>query len=120
MTLDEQVRARILALSSEDPPPDAGLSRWSVRTLVNYLEEHEGIYVSRGYIANLWRDHGITPQPVQGLYPVRIGPYWVDDWTQQALRDVAAELGRDVTESDVVRRCLAHGLRELYGKEGPQ
>lgn len=49
-------------------------------------------------------------------YPVR-NTYSLETWMDDAI--IAAALERGVTQADVVRECIAHGLRELYGLPRP-
>lgn len=56
-----RVRARALALSRAKPPHETGLSHWSSRELAAYLEQAEGVRVSFGWVARLWRDSGLKP-----------------------------------------------------------
>lgn len=60
-SISGEVRARILALSRESPPDDAGSARWSSRVMAIYLSEYEGISVSHNFVATLWREHRIQP-----------------------------------------------------------
>ena len=60
-SVGENVRARILALSREPPPDNAGSARWSSRAMATYLSEYEGISVSHNFVATLWRKHRIQP-----------------------------------------------------------
>lgn len=54
-------RARILALSKQTPPEETGLSHWTTYELAKYLRNHEGIFVSHNFIAELWRENGMKP-----------------------------------------------------------
>lgn len=56
-----RVRARIVALTKQDPPPDSGLSHWSAREMAKFIERSEGVSVSWHYVAKLWREHKLAP-----------------------------------------------------------
>ena len=55
------VPARILALTRTTPPAETGLSHWSSREMVGYLQRTEGVLVSWHYVAKLWRDNELKP-----------------------------------------------------------
>jgi hypothetical protein len=55
------VPARIPAPSRTTAPAVTGLSHRSSRRMALYLRRHEGIGVSRRFIAGLWRDNDLRP-----------------------------------------------------------
>lgn len=56
-----QVRTRILAATRTSPPADTGLLHWSSREMAAFNKRTEGVYVSRHYMAKLWRENGLRP-----------------------------------------------------------
>ena len=50
------IRARILAATRSAPPE--GLSHWSSREMVKFIDRTEGVTVSHHYVAKLWRETG--------------------------------------------------------------
>jgi transposase len=71
--ISDSIRARILALSRQSPPPGTGLSHWSCREMAKYLRRDEGISVSYRFVAALWREHGLQPHR-QGTFKLSSDP----------------------------------------------
>ena len=72
-----RVRARILALTRTSPPAETGLSHWSSREMVAYLQRTEGVSVSWHYVAKLWRENGLKPHR-QGTFKLSRDPAFAD------------------------------------------
>jgi transposase len=53
------IRAKILAATRSAPPE--GLSHWSSREMVKFIERTEKVTVSHHYVATLWRETGLKP-----------------------------------------------------------
>jgi len=68
-----RIRCRILAVSRQSPPKQTGLSHWSTREIVNYIQRTEGVTVSHHYVAKLWRDHKLRPHR-QGTFKISKDP----------------------------------------------
>jgi len=66
------VRARILALSRQSPPPELGVTHWSSRLLASYLRR-EGVTVSHVFVADLWRENRLRPWQ-QGTFKLSSDP----------------------------------------------
>ena len=66
------MRARILALSRQSPPPELGVTHWSSRPLASYLRR-EGVTVSHVFVADLWRENGVRPRQ-QGTFKLSSDP----------------------------------------------
>lgn len=71
------IRGRILALTRTSPPAETGLSHWSSREMVKYIERTEGVSVSYHYVAKLWRDNGLAPGK-QGTFKLSKDPEFAD------------------------------------------
>jgi transposase len=54
-----RIRARILAATRSAPPE--GLSHWSSREMADYITRTEGVKVSHGFVAAVWRETGLKP-----------------------------------------------------------
>ena len=67
-----KVRARILALSRQSPPPELGVTHWSSRLLASYLRR-EGVTVSHVFVADLWRENRLRPWQ-QGTFKLSSDP----------------------------------------------
>ena len=63
-----RVRARILAATRGGPPD--GLSHWSSREMVKFIERTEKVTVSHHYVATLWREAGLKPHR-QGTFKLK-------------------------------------------------
>ena len=72
-----RIRARILAVTRESPPPELGLSHWSSREMADYIFRTEGVRVSHTYVAGLWRERGLKPHR-QGTFKVSKDPDFVE------------------------------------------
>ena len=70
-----QIRARILA-ATRSAPPD-GLSRWSSREMVKFIERTEKVTVSHHYVAALWRETGLKPHR-QGTFKLSRDPRFAE------------------------------------------
>jgi len=49
----------VLALSRTTPLAVLGISHWSTSEMSKYIKKTEGVYVSRAWVAQLWRDNGL-------------------------------------------------------------
>ena len=76
---DASVRARILALSRQSPPPELGMTHWSSRLLARHLRT-EGITVSHVFVADLWREHKLRPWQ-QGTFKLSKDPLFAEKVT---------------------------------------
>jgi transposase len=74
------VRARILALTRQSPPVEAGLSHWSSREMAAFILRTEGTYVSHHYVAKLWRDNKLRPHR-QGTFKISKDPEFAEKVT---------------------------------------
>ena len=70
-----QIRARILAMTRRAPPD--GLSHWSSREMVKFIERTEGVTVSHHYVAALWRETGLKPHR-QGTFKLSRDPRFAE------------------------------------------
>ena len=71
------IRGRILAVSRASPPAETGLSHWSSREMAAFIERTEGVSVSHTYVAELWRDNGLSPHR-QGTFKVSRDPAFAE------------------------------------------
>ena len=71
------IRARILAATRTSPPVETGLSHWSSREMVAFIERTEGVYVSHHYVAKLWRENGLIPHR-DGTFKVSKDPAFAE------------------------------------------
>jgi transposase len=71
------VRARILALTRVSPPVESGLSHWSSREMVKFIQRTEGVSVSHHYVAKLWRENGLKPHR-QGTFKISKDPAFAE------------------------------------------
>ena len=55
------IRSRILAATRATPPVETGLSHWSSREMVAFIERTERVNVSHHNVAKPWRDNGLRP-----------------------------------------------------------
>lgn len=58
-----------------------------------------------------------STRTAQKRYTVR-NTYSLEEWMDQAIIAAARKTGQ--TQADVVRKCLEHGLAELYGQRRPR
>lgn len=59
--IPDRIRARVLALTKASPPKALGISHWTTLEMSGYVKKTEGVYVSRAWVAKLWRDHDLKP-----------------------------------------------------------
>lgn len=59
--IPDRIRARVLAVTRMTPPSALGISHWSSSEMSRYIKETEGVYVSKAWVAGVWRDHGLKP-----------------------------------------------------------
>jgi transposase len=69
------IRARILAATRSAPPE--GLSHWSSREMVKFIERTEKVTVSHHYVARLWREAGLKPHR-QGTFKLSRDPRFAE------------------------------------------
>lgn len=69
------IRARILAATRSAPPE--GLSHWSSREMVKFIERTEKVTVSHHYVAKLWRETGLKPHR-QGTFKLSRDPRFAE------------------------------------------
>lgn len=69
------IRAKILAATRSAPPE--GLSHWSSREMVKFIERTEKVTVSHHYVATLWRETGLKPHR-QGTFTLSRDPRFAE------------------------------------------
>src|SRR5215510_12356728 len=93
--IPDPIRARVLALTKASPPSSLGISHWSSSEMSRYIKKTEGVYVSKPWVAKLWRDHGLQPWR-QGTFKISRDPDF-----EAKIRDVV-ELNLSPPEGEVV------------------
>ena len=93
--IPDRIRARVLAVTRTTPPSALGISHWSSSEMSRYIKETEGVYVSKAWVAGVWRDHGLKPWQ-QGTFKISRDPDFEDK-----VRDVVG-LYLDLPEGEVV------------------
>jgi len=93
--IPDRIRGRVLALTRKTPPSTLGISHWSSSEISRYIKKTEGVYVSKAWVAGLWRDHGLKPWR-QGTFKLSRDPDFEDK-----VRDVVG-LYLDPPEGEVV------------------
>lgn len=93
--IPDRIRARVLAVTRTTPPSRLGISHWSSSEMSRYIKETEGVYVSKAWVAGVWRDHGLKPWQ-QGTFKISRDPDFEDK-----VRDVVG-LYLDPPEGEVV------------------
>src|ERR687893_995217 len=69
----DRIRARVLALTRETPPSVLGISHWTSAEMSRYIKKTEGVYVSKAWVAGLWREDGLKPWQ-QGTFKISRDP----------------------------------------------
>lgn len=93
--IPDRIRSVVLALSRTTPPAALGISHWSTLEMSKYIKKTEGVYVSRAWVAQLWRENGLKPWR-QGTFKLSKDPAFEDK-----VRDVVG-LYLDPPEGEVV------------------
>jgi transposase len=93
--IPDRIRARVLALTRKTPPSALGISHWSSSEMSGYIKETEGVYVSKAWVCQLWRENGLKPWQ-QGTFKISRDPDFEDK-----VRDVVG-LYLDPPEGEVV------------------
>jgi transposase len=75
--IPDRIRAQVLALTRATPPSALGISHWSSLEMSRYIKKTEGIYVSKVWVAQLWRDNGLKPWR-QGTFKISKDPDFED------------------------------------------
>src|ERR671916_3518449 len=75
--IPDRIRARVLALTRETPPSALGISHWSSSEMSRYIKKTEGVYVSRAWVCQLWRENGLKPWR-QGTFKISRDPEFED------------------------------------------
>jgi hypothetical protein len=63
----------VLALTRETPPSALGISHWTSAEMSRYIKKTEGVYVSKAWVAGLWRENGLKPWQ-QGTFKISRDP----------------------------------------------
>ena len=71
--IPDRIRARVLALTRETPPSALGISHWTSAEMSRYIKKTEGVYVSKAWVAGLWREDGLKPWQ-QGTFKISRDP----------------------------------------------
>lgn len=80
--IPDRIRSRVLALTRVSPPDELGISHWSSSEMAGYIKKTEGVFVSRGWVSALWREHGLKPWK-QGTFKISRDPLF-----EEKVRDV--------------------------------
>jgi transposase len=75
--IPDRIRSRVLALTRETPPSALGISHWSSSEMSRYIKKTEGVYVSRAWVCQLWRENGLKPWR-QGTFKISRDPEFED------------------------------------------
>jgi transposase len=75
--IPDRIRSVVLALTRASPPARLGISHWSTSDMSAYIKQTEGVYVSRAWVATLWRDNGLKPWR-QGTFKISRDPDFED------------------------------------------
>lgn len=75
--IPDRIRARVLALTRSTPPSTLGISHWSSSEMSRYIKKTEGVYVSKAWVAQVWRDNGLRPWQ-QGTFKISRDPDFED------------------------------------------
>jgi transposase len=71
--IPDRIRSRVLALTRVSPPSTLGISHWSSSEMSKYIKKTEGVYVSRAWVCQLWRENGLKPWR-QGTFKISRDP----------------------------------------------
>lgn len=93
--IPDRIRSRVLALTRVPPPDGLGISHWSSSEMAGYIKRTEGVYVSRGWVSAVWREHGLRPWR-QGTFKISKDPLF-----EEKVRDVT-DLYLNPPDGDVV------------------
>jgi len=75
--ISDRIRSVVLALTRVTPPAALGISHWSSLEMSKYIKKTEGVYVSKVWVARLWRDNGLKPWQ-QGTFKISRDPNFED------------------------------------------
>jgi transposase len=75
--IPDRIRSLVLALTRKTPPSTLGISHWSSSEMSNYIKKTEGVYVSRAWVCQLWRENGLKPWR-QGTFKISRDPDFED------------------------------------------
>src|SRR3712207_6036281 len=59
--IPNRIRSRVIALTRKTPPSALGISHWSSSEMSRYIKKTEGVYVSRAWVCQVWRENGLKP-----------------------------------------------------------